>query len=224
VSTVSTIDEPVARITHGRGRAARVPAEALGRTAIVMIVLGLTPAAAQDGARAAAANMGAKIAQIEQTGAHPRPPQARPVTTAFTDEEMNAYLTLDGPTFLPPGIASPHVATGDGGKVTARAIVDLDAVRLSRQRGLLDPLALLRGRLEVVATGFVAGSDGRGTGRLESATVAGVPVPRRVVQELLRYYTRTPDRPEGYGLDTPFELPAGIRSVTVGAGRVTVTQ
>ena len=50
------------------------------------------------------------------------------------------------------------------------------------------------------------------------------PVPKRVVQELLRYYTRTPDRPEGYGLDTPFELPAEIRSVTVGAERVTVTQ
>lgn len=224
MSAMSRIDEPAAPIASGRARAGRMLAEALGGAAVVAIVLALTAAGADDGTRADASSMAAKIARIEEAGAHVRPPNAPSVTTAFTDQEMNAYLALDGPTFLPPGIASPRVATGDGGRVTARAIVDLDAVRLSRQRGLLDPLALLRGRLEVVATGFIAAHDGRGTGRLESATVAGVPIPQRVVQELLRYYTRTPDRPEGYGLDTPFDLPAGIRSVAVAAGRVTVIQ
>ncbi len=168
--------------------------------------------------------MAAKIARIQETAARPRPRDARPIETTFTDREANAYLTIEGPMFLPPGIANPRITAGAGGKVTARAVVDLDAVRLARPRSLLDPLAFVRGSLEVVASGAVMAEDGTGVAHLESATVGGVPVPQRVVQELLRFYTRTPDRPEGFGLDTPFELPAGIRGLTVEAGRATVVQ
>jgi hypothetical protein len=213
--------EPAARI-------ATVPAGAraagLGAALLAGALLALTPAAAENASPADAASMAAKIARIEATGAQARPPHAPPVTTAFTDREINAYLTLEGPKFLPPGIAGPRVTIGDGGRVTARAIVDLDAVRLAGSRGLFDPLTLLRGRLEVIASGFVEASNGRGLGRLESVTVAGVPVPKRVADELLRYYTRTPERPEGFGLDTPFDLPARIRGVSIAAGRCTVTQ
>jgi hypothetical protein len=194
------------------------------RTLILASILALTAAGAEDVERTEAASMAAKIARIQEIGAHPRPADARPVTTAFTDREVNAYLTLEGPKFLPPGIAGPRVTMGDGGRVTARAIVDLDAVRLAGSRGLFDPLTLLRGRLEVIASGFVEAGNGRGLGRLESVTVAGVPVPKRVADELLRYYTRTPERPEGFGLDTPFDLPARIRGVSIAAGRCTVSQ
>jgi hypothetical protein len=190
----------------------------------VVAAVALLPAGAQETAHADADSMAVKIARIQETGARPRPQDAAPIRTTFTDREVNAYLELDGPMFLPPGIASPRVSLGDGGRVTARAIVDLDAVRLARPRGLLDPLAFVRGSLEVVATGSIRANDGTGIGHFESATVAGVPVPQRVAQELLRFYTRTPERPEGFGLDTPFELPAGIRSVTVEAGRATVVQ
>jgi len=89
---------------------------------------------------------------------------------------------------------------------------------------LLDPLSFVTGAVEVVATGFVVARDGTGTARFESATVAGIPVPRRVAEELLRFYTRTKERPQGFGLDDEFALPAQIRSVNVEAGRVTVTQ
>ena len=49
-------------------------------------------------------------------------------------------------------------------------------------------------------------------------------MPKRVAEELLRFYTRTAERPQGFSLDDTFDLPARIRSVNVGAGRVTVTQ
>jgi hypothetical protein len=191
---------------------------------IAVTVLALAPANGQDASRADAAAMASKIARMQELTAHPRPPKAEPVRTAFTDREMNAYLQVEGPSFLPAGITDAHVSTGEGGRVTARAMIDLDAVRLSQQRGLLDPLAFVRGSVEVVATGSVVARDGSGTARFESATVAGIPVPKRVAEELLRFYTRTPERPQGFSLDDTFDLPAQIRSVNVDAGRVTVTQ
>ena len=60
--------------------------------------------------------------------------------------------------------------------------------------------------------------------RYESATVGGVAVPKTVAQELLRFYTRTPERPDGFAFDEPFDLPAGLRAVSVERGSVTVTQ
>ncbi len=191
---------------------------------IAAAVFALAPAHAQDASRADSAAMASKIARMQDAAAHPRPPKAEPMRTAFTDREMNAYLQVEGPSFLPMGIADPQISTGEGGRVTARAMIDLDKVRLSQQRGLLDPLAFVRGSVEVIATGFVVASNGRGMGSFESATIAGIPVPKRVAEELLRFYTRTAERPQGFSLDDTFDLPAHIQSVNVGAGRVTVTQ
>jgi hypothetical protein len=191
---------------------------------IVASSLALTTANAQDALHKSSAAMAAKVTRMQEAAAHPRPPKSEPLRTAFTDTEMNAYLQVEAPKFLPPGITDPHITTGDGGRVTAQATIDLDAVRVTKQRGLLDPLAFVTGAVEVVVTGFVVARDGVGMGSLESATVAGIPVPKRVAEELLRFYTRTPERPQGFGLDDSFDLPAEIRSVNVEAGRVTVTQ
>lgn len=106
----------------------------------------------------------------------------------------------------------------------ARAIVDLDAVRLLRERSAFDPLAYLRGAVEVVAVGRIEGRGGEGLIRYESATVGGVAVPQTVAQELLRFYTSTPERPRGFAFDEPFALPAGLRAVSVERGAATVTQ
>jgi len=181
-------------------------------------------AAAEDLARADADSMRDTIARIDAAAARPRAAGAPPVRTSFTAREANAYLHYYGPTFLPAGVAKPQVTIGNAGRVGARAIVDLDAVRLSHNRGLLDPLAFVTGTLEVVASGTVAGADGRGIVRFEGATVGGISVPQSVAQELLRFYTRTPDRPRGFEFDQPFDLPAGLRSVAVDQGRVQLVQ
>ena len=60
--------------------------------------------------------------------------------------------------------------------------------------------------------------------RYESATVGGVSVPKTVAQELLRFYTRTEERPRGFAFDEPLGLPAGLRAVSAERGAATVMQ
>jgi hypothetical protein len=174
--------------------------------------------------RAEADAMQAKIERVAAAADAPRPAAAPPLRTEFTEQEINAYLALEGPAVLPPGIAMPRVQLGAAGRVRARAIVDLDGVRRSRERSAFDPLAYVTGAVEVVATGRLEGSSGQGVIRYESATVAGVAVPKTVAQELLRFYTRTPERPRGFAFDEPFALPAKLRAVSVERGAATVTQ
>ena len=97
-------------------------------------------------------------------------------------------------------------------------------MRNSRPRAWRDPLAYVTGSVEVVASGRVTADDGIARVQLESATVSGVSVPKSVVQELLRFYTVTPERPEGFDLDEPFVLPANIRRVVVRRGHATIVQ
>ncbi len=58
----------------------------------------------------------------------------------------------------------------------------------------------------------------RGTFALESATLGAVPVPKSLLQELVTYYTRSPELPNGFDLDKPFDLPANIRQVELQRG------
>ena len=192
--------------------------------ALPLPLLGGGAAHAQEPTRAEADAMQTKIERVAAAAETPRPANAPPLRTTFTEREINAYLALEGPAFLPPGIAMPRVRLGDDGRVQARAIVDLDAVRRSRERSAFDPLNYLTGAVEVVAAGRVEGSGGEGLIRYESATVGGVAVPKTVAQELLRFYTRTPERPGGFAFDEPFDLPAGLRAVSVERSSVTVTQ
>ena len=105
-----------------------------------------------------------------------------------------------------------------------RAVVDLDAVRKQKQRGWLDPLGYMTGRLPITATGRLATKDGVGTFTLESAEISGVTIPKTVLQELLSYYSRTKEDPDGINMDDPFELPARIREIRVGRATATIVQ
>src|SRR5688500_13337769 len=89
---------------------------------------------AQEPTRAEADAMQTKLDRVVAAADTPRPANARALRTTFSEREINAYLALDGPTFLPAGIAMPRVRLGDDGRVQARAVVDLDAVRRSRER------------------------------------------------------------------------------------------
>jgi hypothetical protein len=191
---------------------------------LAVATLGAGGAHTQEPTRAEADAMQTKIERVAAAAEMPRAPDAPPVRTTFTEREMNAYLALDGPAFLPPGIAMPRVQLGDDGRVRARAIVDLDAVRRSRERSAFDPLAYVTGAVEVVATARIEAAEGEGVIRYEAATVGGVTVPKTVAQELLRFYTSTPDRPRGFAFDEPFALPANVRAASVQRGSVTLTQ
>lgn len=146
------------------------------------------------------------------------------IRTVITEAELNAYLRYRGKDVLPVGVVDPYVfALGDG-RLSGVATVDLDAVRLSRPRGMLDPAQLLRGQVPVTATGVLRSKDGEFRFDLESATLAGMDVPRALLQELVSYYTKSASKPAGYSLDEPFTLGGGIRAITVESKRAIIVQ
>ena len=165
-----------------------------------------------------------KLNRILELGKNQRAKAAAQASTQLTDAEVTAYLRHNAKSQVPVGIVEPTlIALGDG-RVGGRAIVDLDAVRSQKQRGWLDPLAYLTGRLPLSATGVLVTQDGVGRFQLESAEISGVTVPKSVLQELLSHYSRTPQDPDGINMDDPFELPSRIREIRVGKGDAVVIQ
>jgi hypothetical protein len=200
-----------------------------GRIRLVLALCALaavqTSAAGQDLTRAEADSMEHKLVAIFGRATIPPRAGAAPLQTSFTDREVNAFFKFNGKDALPTGVVNPQVTIPSPGRIEARAIVDLDAVRLSEKRSLIDPLnLLLRGTVEVRAAGFFRAAQGVGTLQLESATCAGITIPKSLLQELITYYTRSPDLPAGFNLDKPFALPANIREVRTQRGAATVIQ
>jgi len=149
---------------------------------------------------------------------------ATPQSTPVTDAEVNSYLKYNAGSQVPAGIVDPVLSALGEGRVSGKAVVDLDAVRTQKKRGWLDPLGYLTGKLPVTASGVLTTKEGKGQFVLQSAEISGITVPKSVLQELLSYYSRSPENPNGINMDAPFELPARIKEIQVGAGTSTVVQ
>lgn len=171
-----------------------------------------------------AASLRQKIAAVVAAGTTPQTrTQAR--RTTVTQNEVNAYLAYDAAPDLPPGVVNPSITIAGGGRLSGSAIVDLDAVRKANpSAGMLDPTSYLTGRLPITATGVLTTTNGTGRFQLESAAIGSVPVPKVVLQQIVGYYTRTPDHPGGIGLDDPFALPVRIREIQVQPGQAIIVQ
>jgi hypothetical protein len=165
-----------------------------------------------------------KLQRIVQFGKVAPVRSAQPRSTPVTDAEVNSYLRYHAADEIPVGVLDPMVNALGEGRVSGRAVVDLDAVRKQKTRGWLDPLGYLTGRLPVTAAGRLTTKDGKGQFHLESAEISGVTVPKAMLQELVGYYSRTPENPRGIDMDAPFELPARIQEIRVGTGTSTVVQ
>jgi hypothetical protein len=144
--------------------------------------------------------------------------------TPVYEGELNSFLHYDGAAALPRGVREPSLSILGDGHVAGQATVDLDAVRTARARGLFDPMNLLSGQLEVAATGTLAADEGRARFTLEAATVGGVPIPGVLLQELVSYYTRSPEYPAGLDLGDTFQMPARIRQIDLRPGQAIVVQ
>ena len=163
-----------------------------------------------------------KVATISAHGERPTKQGRR---TTVTETEVNSYLAYDGRPQLPVGVVEPTVTILGTGRLSGRAVVDLDAVRHARaSQSWFDPTNYLTGHLPVAATGRLKTSNGVGHFELESASVGGVPIPKMLLQEIVSYYTRTPEKPSGIGLDDPFALPARIREIQVERGQAIIVQ
>jgi len=163
-----------------------------------------------------------KVASISAFGARPSKQTRR---TAVSERELNAYLSYEAAPQLPVGVVDPSVAILGNGQLSGRAVVDLDEVRKSKNpTSLLDPTSYMTGRLPVTATGTLSTSQGTGHFNLQSATLGGIPIPKRVLQEIVSYYSRSPERPGGLSLGDSFQLPSRIREILVERGQATIVQ
>lgn len=181
------------------------------------VLAGLGPAAIDPAAR-----LRSKIAAILR---HAETSPNAPLVTVVTEQEVNAYLAADARSYLPVGLTAPRVTILPGLSLHGTATVDLDAVRTQRQsRGWLDPLNYLSGTVPVAVTGSLQATGGMARFALEETRVAGVPVPKVVLQELVAYYSKTQSNPRGLNLDDPYPLPARIRQIVVRPGEALVKQ
>jgi hypothetical protein len=191
----------------------------LGTVAVVAPVLARQQLTKEDADR-----FETKMSRIVSFGKTARARAAARVSTPILDSEVNAYFKFNAAKEIPVGIVNPMLTAIGDGRISGEAVVDLDAVRRQKARGWLDPLGYMTGSLPLTASGLLITKDGVGRFQLESAAISGVPVPKSVLQELLSYYSKTPENPAGIGIDDPFELPAQIREIRVERGRATVVQ
>ena len=149
----------------------------------------------------------------------------KPLSTTFTQTETNSYLKYNAVDLLPTGLTQPEITMHGQNRVSAKAIVDLDIVRKKQSSGgWFDPTSYLTGKLLVTAAGRVVTGDGKGRIELQSAEVSGVPIPKTFLNQMVNFFTRTADNPNGSTVDDVFELPAKIRRIDSEQGRFTVHQ
>lgn len=144
--------------------------------------------------------------------------------TALSEPELNSWFVFRAQPLLPEGLTQPQVSIVGNGRLLGTATVDLEAIGKRRSTSGSSLWSYLGGRVPLSVTGLLHTKDGQGRFELQAADLSGVPVPKTLLQELLSYYTRTPERPQGVRLDDPFELPANIRHIEVGQGRAVVVQ
>lgn len=168
---------------------------------------------------------GRKLALIVQSGAATTASKGGGKQTPILENEVNSYLRYELRSQVPAGVTEPTINILGDGRLTGSAVVDLDAVKQSRQStSWFDPMRLLSGKLPVTASGVLQTQQGTGRFMLESAEISGIPVPKTVLQQVVSYYSRSAQNPNGVNLDDAFELPARIREIRVQPGQAIVVQ
>jgi hypothetical protein len=187
-----------------------------------VLIAALATLQAADTSRPMAETFAKKIALINQH-AERSPSAAR--RTTLTENELNSWFAFRAQPLLPTGLTQPKVTIVGNGKLMGSATVDLEAIARERgSGGSLDVWSYLGGRLPLNVTGVLHTKDGQGRFDLQAADISGVPVPKTLLQELLSFYTRTADKPQGVRIDDAFALPANIKQIEVGQGQAVVVQ
>ena len=139
--------------------------------------------------------------------------------TTFTQAETNSYLKYGAGDLLPTGLTQPQITMIGEGKVSGKAIVDLDIVREKSGSGSwFDPTSYLTGKLPVTASGRIVTWDNKGRFELDTATINGIPLPKSLLAQMVNFFSRTADNPRGSSIDDTFELPAKIQRIDVNSG------
>ena len=164
-----------------------------------------------------------KVAQIVGQADRGQKPGTR--RTSVSETEVNSWFAYSAAPLLPAGVTEPRLTMVGNGKVAGKALVDLDAIAKRKQSGgTFDLWNLVGGKVPVNVIGTLRTKDGQGSFLLESADISGLPVPKTFLQEVVSYYSRTPNNPRGVNLEDPFALPASIRQIDVGSGQAVIVQ
>ncbi|HEY6360278.1 MAG TPA: hypothetical protein VIX63_04200 [Vicinamibacterales bacterium] len=194
----------------------------------LLVCAALVPLQAATVSRQNADAFAQKIVQIQQQGSQALSGDRRSTAqrrTAVTEDELNSWFAYRAQPVLPAGVTQPQITIVGEGKVAGQATVDLEAIGKRRSTGgTFDPWSYLGGRVPVTINGILHTQNGRGRFEVQNAEVSGVSVPTNLLQELVSYYSRTPDNPGGISLDEAFELPANIDKIEVGQGQAVVIQ
>ena len=194
----------------------------LGVGTAVMSIMALAALDAGNVTRQNANTFSQKVTQIRKQGEVDSRSARR---TTFTQDELNSWFAYGAQPYLPSGVSSPEITIVGEGRLSGNAIFDLETIAKRRSSGgTLDPWNLLGGRVPVTVEGILHTRDGMGRFEVQSAQISGVPVPAAFLQELLSYYSRSPQRPQGVRLDDTFSLPSRIRQIEVGKGQAVVVQ
>src|SRR5690348_13468578 len=73
-----------------------------------------------------------KLTKIVAFGNAPAAKSSKPQSTPVSDVEVNSYLKYRAADQIPTGIVDPELSALGGGRVSGRAMVDLDAVRTQK--------------------------------------------------------------------------------------------
>ena len=187
----------------------------------VVVLASLAVAQAVTTSKPQADSFAKKLAVIKQH-AERSPETAR--RTTVTEGEVNSWFVYRAKPLLPAGVKDPSVMAVGSGKLLGVVTVDLEDIGKQKSNGGSDAWRLLGGQLPISLSGVLRTKDGRGQFELQSASLAGVPVPKALVQELVTHYTRTDEKPDGIRLDEAFSLPANIKQIDVGQGQAIVVQ
>ena len=149
----------------------------------------------------------------------------RPKKTPVTEPEVNSYLNFNLKEKIPRGLTNPQISLLGSGNLAGTVFVDIDEFKRHRRSGgIMDPLTYISGRVPLTARGVLRTQDGKGQFQLISAELHRIPIPKRLLQEFVTYFSRTQDNPGGINIDEPFNLPAKIREVIVNTGEAVVAQ
>ena len=188
----------------------------------VLVVGGLVTVEAATVSRQNSDAFAQKVTQIRRN-AESAGPRGR--KTPVSQDELNSWFAYGAAPLLPNGVTQPQVAILGQGRMSGQAVVDLDALAKRRSSGgALDPWNLVGGRVPVSVEGILHTREGKARFEVQSAEISGLPVPPSFLQELVSYYSRTPDNPQGVRIDDTFSLPAQIREIQVGQGQAVVVQ
>lgn len=186
------------------------------------VALGAAVLGAGAESRQAADALSKKIAAITQKGNQAS--KGSPSSVTLTQDELNSWFVYRSPRYLPTGVSKPTVSLIGEGSMRGTATLDLEAVARKRSKNPFDPLSYLFGRVPVTVTGVLRTRNGMGRFDVRAADVAGIPVPKTILQELLSYYATSPEQPDGIQLDEAFALPANIQRIDVAPGQMVVVQ